>query len=248
MKLKRNVNSFFIALAIASLNPAVMAKEINLKFSQGTVASIISSVLHPITEENRFLKNEYFKGVGTITRNFGISMLGAFSVQKTLAGEHDAPSFLMLSMANTKIKDDINVTYLNRWAHLREYRSDIWEQLRIRYFEWDSFGEIVLDTDKFYQIESYRVIQDKHDEFSAYLESAKKHVTSFNGTRVRNFSMPIDYETLGKERSPDYLVITEWDKEVDFNNYWGSSTLERFTYLAGYEAWLTRFNTSNGHR
>lgn len=241
MKLTKKINLAAAAFALSSFAQNASAELVQLDFEKGEMMCFLSSIYHPSTDANKSMRKEYFSTIGGIVKDLGITRPGRLAVTRKLAGDHDPKSFVLVRMDNIGVKDEINVNRLEQWIHLRENRPEIWEELKIRDFELDKKVSVTWDTDKYYQVESFWVKEDKENEFEGFLTQRANKSMHKGGKIVHRFNEPARYETLGKERAMDYFVVTEWNTKEEFENSWMKNKGDNFAYLSGYNAWLTQY-------
>jgi len=225
---------FAIAAGLFFHSGANAAKVIH-DFNAGSMFCVVSSIQQPDAEN---LANQYFAGIQPIIQSEGVQFLVTFDVQEQLAGDHAAPFFSLITMPSLQTKHNINDKRLSEWQSIRELRPDVWSELRLRDYELSENLQLTLDSNKYYQLESFWVQTDKDDEFSDYRHSAEKSAKKHGGRVIYSAGVPATYETLGAERAPDHLVMSEWNSKAEFDAYWRKESKQPFSYLAAYNAWL----------
>jgi hypothetical protein len=94
------------------------------------------------------------------------------------------------------------------------------------------------DTNKYYQVETLWLQNDKENEFADYRMARESYHTKLHGRVFFETGEPSSYETLDRERAPSHTIITEWDSKAAFETYDKLAEAKPFKYLAGYDAWL----------
>jgi len=225
-----------IALSIG-FNVAVSANTLTHKFKQGEVMCLVSSINHA---NNTDIKNAYFQGVFPIAEQLGFEFIVNLYVDKQIAGDHAAPAFSLIKLPSTQAKIDINNKHLAQWGHLRKQRPQIWKELVAREYEMKKDLTLDLDDEKYYQVETFWVQQDRDLEFTQFRDEVEKTVGNYQGKILYKDGLPSDYETLGNNRAPSHMVITEWQSKAAFEKFVKQKIAQPFEYLGGYNAWLMK--------
>lgn len=236
MKISHTIKHAGIAIAAGLFfHSGANAATVIHDFDAGSMFCVVSSIQQPDSGE---LANQYFAGIQPIIQSEGVRFLLTFDVQEQLAGDHAAPFFSLITMPSLQTKHNINDKRLSEWQSIRELRPDVWSELRLRDYELSEDLQLTLDTDKYYQLESFWVQTDKEDEFSDYRHGAEKRAQKRGGRVIYRAGVPAMYETLGAERAPNHLVMSEWNSKAEFDTYWRDESKQPFRYLAAYNAWL----------
>lgn len=214
-----------------------MANSVTHEFKKGETMCWVSSINQ---ENNKEVKNKYFQGVFPITGKIGIEFMGNLYVEKQIAGDHPAPAFSLVRFPSVKAKIDLNTTYLAEWGHIRKLRPDVWKNIIQRDYEVKSDISITLDDQKYYQVETFWVQQDREYDFEQNRKAVEKVILESKGRILYKDGAPAFYETLGKEKSPTNIVITEWDNKAQFEKHSKLDAAQPFKYLGGYNAWLMK--------
>ncbi len=227
---------FGLATTVGSLSANVAnAALLDMNFKKGEMICIISSSEYP---SQRGAVQQYFNDTAQLIESENVEFVGSLQVEKVLLGQHPVPGFGFVKLPSKRSKVRLYQDRLNEWQHIRETRPDIWKELRLNDFELQQDTTFSLDTEKYYQLESFWVKQDKENEFDTFLNQDLEHRRKVGGRIVQIFGEPDMYDTLGVERAPNAYLITEWDSKEAFNRYWGDR--KSFRYLSGHDAWLTR--------
>jgi len=221
----------------AAITPAAKANSITHDFKQGEVMCLVSSINQ---ENNKEIKMAYFQGVRPVAGNLGFEWITNLYVDTQLAGDHQAPAFSLIKIPSTQAKIDLNDKYLSDWANFRKMRPDVWKNIVQREYELDKDLTIKLDDQKYYQVETFWVQQDRELEFDQYRINIEAKVPDYSGRVLYKAGMPSSFETLGKERAPSHMVITEWENKKQFEKFSKQDMAKPFKYLGGYNAWLMK--------
>jgi|GEM_PF-2439273 len=234
MNITRKLVVATISLSLV-ISATLRAKQVELHFDKGEVLSLQSSINQP---DNLEAKRKYFAAVFPIASKLGVQFLGVFNVEEQLAGSQEFPKFGIAKMPNLQMKEELHTTYLPQWVHERENKPDIWIEQVQRDFEMKTATKFTFDSDKYYQVESFWLQEDKADEFADYRSTRQSLQYQYKGSVFFEAGLPNKYETLSTERAPSHTVITEWESKEQFEVYNQLPQTKPFKYLAGYNAWL----------
>ena len=221
----------------ATLSSSLMAKSLTYDFKQGEVMCLVSSINQ---DNNQEIKNTYFQGVRPVAGALGFEWITNLYVDIQLAGDHKAPAFSLIKLPSTQAKVDLNGKYLSEWGQFRKMRPDIWKNIVQREYELDHDLSVKLDDQKYYQVETFWVQQDRELEFSQYRDGIEGLISDHKGEILYQAGTPSSFETLGNERAPSHMVITEWKSKAQFESFYKLDKTQPFKYLGGYNAWLMK--------
>ena len=219
------------------LSSSASAATLSHVFKQGEVMCLVSSINQ---ENNADLKSAYFQGVFPVAKQLGFEFIVNLYVDKQLAGDHAAPAFSLIKLPSTQAKIDINGKHLAEWGHFRKQRPHVWKELVAREYELKRDLTLDLDDEKYYQVETFWVQQDRDLEFVQFRNDVEATIGQYHGEVLYKAGLPSDYETLGNNRAPSHMVITEWQSKIAFEKFSKQKQAQPFKYLGGYNAWLMK--------
>ena len=221
----------------AVLSGTASAATLSHVFKQGEVMCLVSSINQ---ENNAELKSAYFQGVFPVAKQIGFEFIVNLYVDKQLAGNHAAPAFSLIKLPSTQAKIDLNNKHLVEWGHFRKQRPQIWKELIAREYEMTRDLTLNLDDEKYYQVETFWVQRDRGLEFVQFRNDVEATIGQYQGKVLYKAGLPSDYETLGSNRAPSHMVITEWPSKAAFEDFAKQKQAQPFKYLGGYNAWLMK--------
>ncbi|NQY63968.1 MAG: hypothetical protein HRT38_09600 [Alteromonadaceae bacterium] len=109
-----------------------------------------------------------------------------------------------------------------------------------REYEMKTDLTLSLDDQKYYQVETFWVQRDRDLELNQYRTELEGVVSDHHGKVLYSAGAPSDYETLGNNRAPSHMVITEWQSKAQFEKFSKQDKAQPFKFLGGYNAGLMK--------
>ena len=209
-----NYKKTLVLLMLAFLGSKTLAQSpYKLSFQKNKVLDVLLGTTKPESHDKQQL---YFDDVFPVAQEAGFSGIQAIGIPEspTLGNYH--PQFLAFGQwASFKARKDGMEQVQEKIPDLYQRRKDIWSTFYMTVYELKEDIEIEFLVDKIYVFTAYWLNNAQQTE--TFIQGFSKEVSSQKGKIVLGLTQgksPVEYYY-----SPDYVVITEWNTQADFEQF-----------------------------
>ncbi|MEM9361854.1 MAG: hypothetical protein AAGA43_04415 [Bacteroidota bacterium] len=160
---------------------------------------------------------EYREKAFPVAAEMGYTPLPGFSIAETTQGNYEPKGMIFGKWTSLAMREKFLDEIVGRVPNFHEMRKKIWSLFSVTYYEVQKDHSLQLEIDKTIVATAFWKKDNATSKFDSLIGEWKEAVKKTNGTlkiELANSKSPKGYTY-----NPDYMVISQWDNQEDFDTF-----------------------------
>lgn len=187
---------------------------LNYDLKKGEAFDILMVTTKPNTKETF---KEYREKAFPVAVEMGYSFFPGLNVKETVQGKYEPKGLIFGKWTSLVMREKFLDEIEGRVPNFHEMRKKIWSVFSVTYYEVQEDYSFQLDTNKVIVATASWKKENSTSKFKGFIDRWKKALQETGGTIKLELTQ--GKSPSGYEYNPDYMVISQWDSQKDFEAF-----------------------------
>lgn len=160
---------------------------------------------------------EYREKAFPVAAEMSYTPLPGFKIAEVVQGDYDSKIMVFGKWTSLTLREKFLDEIVGRVPNFHEMRKKIWSTFSMTYYEVQNNHSFQLDTDKKIIATACWQKENTSSKFDNFIKELKNAITRTNG--ILKIELVDGKSPKGYTYNPDYMVITQWDSQEDFDTF-----------------------------